>query len=138
MNRVLDERGSATVEAAVFVPLIILILVAVVAAGRLVDAEADVHAAAREAARAASLRGTATGATTAAEEAVRDALARRRRSCTSWNATVDTTQLRPGGVVTVDVTCGVTFSDLGLPGLPTVRPIKAEVTVPVDPEAVRQ
>jgi Flp pilus assembly protein TadG len=138
MKPVPGERGSATVEAAIFVPLLVFILLGIVAGGRLVDAKADVHSAAREAARAASLRGTPAGATAAAQEAAREALARRRRSCTSWNAAIDTSRLRPGGVVTVDVTCVVALSGLGLPGLPTARSIEAGVTVPIDPQAVRQ
>lgn len=137
MSRLCDERGSATVEALFFVPVMVVVLLGVVAGGRLVEAKADVWAATREAARAASLRGTRGGASVAAQDAVGDALARRRRSCASWNATVDTTRLAPGGVVIVDVNCVVALSDLGLPGLPGSRSVHARVIVPVDPLAVR-
>jgi len=135
--RLPDERGSVAVEAVFFVPLVVVVLLAIVAGGRLVEAKADVHAATREAARAASLRGTTAGATAAAEQSVEDALIRRRRPCTSWHTTVDTSRLRPGGVVTVDVTCTVPLADLGLPGVPASRSIQARVTVPIDPQAVR-
>jgi Flp pilus assembly protein TadG len=132
-----DQRGSAAVEAVFLVPLVVVVLLAIVAGGRLVEAKADVHAATREAARAASLRGTPVGATAVAEQAVEDALARRRRSCTAWHATVDTSDLRPGGIVSVDVTCDVPLADLGLPGLPASRSVQARVAVPIDPQAVR-
>ena len=137
MTRFRDERGSVTVEAAFYVPVVVLILLAIVAGGRLVEADADVHAAARDAARAASRRGTADGATVAAQDAVTDGLARRRRSCAEWTAEVDTRQFGPGGLVTVDVACAVPLSDLGLPGVPATRSVHARATVPIDPLAVR-
>lgn len=133
-----DERGSMTVEAALYVPVVVLVLLAIVAGGRLVEADADVHAAARDAARAASLRGTTAGATVAAHDAVEAALARRRRSCAEWTAEVDTSQFGPGGLVTVDVACAVALDDLGLPGVRATRSVHARVSVPVDPLAVRR
>jgi Flp pilus assembly protein TadG len=138
MRRFEDDRGSVAVEAIFFVPLLVVILLGIVVGGRIVEAKADVQAATREAARAASLSSSPAGATTAAEHAVRDALARRRRSCASWNAAVDTARFQPGGVVAVDVTCVVTLSDLGLPGAPAARSVHARVIVPIDPQAVRQ
>jgi len=132
------EQGSMAVEAVFYVPVLVVILLGIVFGGRIVEAKADVQSATREAARAASLRTSPSGATTAAEQAARDALARRRRSCASWNVAVDTTRFRPGGVVAVDVTCAVTLSDLGLPGVPAERSIQARVTLPIDPQAVRQ
>ena len=137
MIRFREERGSATVEAAFYVPVVVLIMLAIVAGGRIVEADADVHAAARDAARAASLRGTADGAFAAAHDAVADGLARRRRSCAEWTADVDTRQFGPGGLVTVEVTCAVPLSDLGLPGVPATRSVHAQATVPIDPLAVR-
>jgi Flp pilus assembly protein TadG len=137
MNRWYAQRGSAVVEAVFFVPIIVVVLLGVVAGGRLVEAKADVWSATREAARVASLRGTPGGASAAAQAAVGDALARRRRPCASWNATIDTTSFGPGGVVAVDVSCVVSLSDLGLAGLPGSRSVHARVTVPVDPLAVR-
>ncbi|MGH9024437.1 MAG: TadE/TadG family type IV pilus assembly protein [Acidimicrobiia bacterium] len=137
MTRFRDEQGFATVEAAFYVPVVVLILLAIVAGGRLVEADADVHAAARDAARAASLRGTTGGATVAAHDAVEGALARRRRSCAEWTAQVETGEFRPGGLVTVNVVCAVPLSDLGLPGVPATRSVHATVSVPIDPLAVR-
>ena len=138
MSRFLDERGSVAVEAVFFVPLLVVILLGIVVGGRIVEAKADVQAATREGARAASLRSSPAGATTAAQNAVREALARQRRSCESWNAAVDTARFQPGGVVAVDVSCVVTLSDLGLPGVPAARSVHARVTVPIDPQAARQ
>lgn len=138
MRRLEGERGSVAVEAVFFVPVLVVILLGIVVGGRIVEAKSDVQAATREAARAASLRSSPDGATTAAETAVRDTLARRRRSCASWNVAVDIARFQPGGVVAVDVTCVVTLSDLGLPGVPAERSVHAAVTVPIDPQAVRQ
>ena len=52
------ERGQATVEAALVLPLVVLLLLAVVQVGLLVRAEVLVTHAAREAARAAALATT--------------------------------------------------------------------------------
>jgi Flp pilus assembly protein TadG len=126
-----------TVEAAFYVPVVVLVLLAIVAGGRLVEADADVHAAARDAARAASLRGSTSGATVAAHDAIEDALSRRRRSCAEWSAEVDASQFGPGGLVTVEVVCAVPLADLGLPGVRAARSVHARVSVPIDPLAVR-
>jgi Flp pilus assembly protein TadG len=131
-----NERGSVTVEAVWYVPVIVLLLLAIVAGGRLVEAKADVHAAARDGARAASLRQTSGGATAAATDAVEAALARRRRPCGEWTVNVDTARFRPGGVVTVDVACAVPLGDLGLPGVPASRSVHARASAPLDPLAV--
>ena len=50
-----DERGQATVEAALVLPLVVLLLLAVVQVGLLVRAEVLVTHAAREAARSAAV-----------------------------------------------------------------------------------
>ena len=55
MNRRRYERGQATVEAALVLPLVVLLLLAVVQVGLLVRAEVLVTHAAREAARSAAV-----------------------------------------------------------------------------------
>ena len=61
------ERGQATVEAALVLPLIVLLLLAVVQVGLLVRAEVLVTHAAREAARAAAVDHDPNAAARAAE-----------------------------------------------------------------------
>ena len=55
MNKGRCERGQATVEAALVLPLVVLVLLAVVQVGLLVRAEVLVTHAAREAARSAAV-----------------------------------------------------------------------------------
>ena len=61
-----DERGQATVEAALVLPLVVLLLLGVVQIGLLVRAEVLVTHAAREAARAAAVDADPDAATHAA------------------------------------------------------------------------
>ncbi len=60
------ERGNAAVELVVVAPALLLLIAAVVGAGRLVSAKSAVESVAREAARAASLEPDATSAARAA------------------------------------------------------------------------
>ena len=50
-----DARGSASLELVLVTPVVLLLLLFVVCAGRLAEARADVDRAARDAARAASI-----------------------------------------------------------------------------------
>ena len=70
-----DEGGTAAVELALLAPVLVLLLAAVVAAGRVVDTKSAVLAVAREAARAASEAPDASEARQAATERARQVAA---------------------------------------------------------------
>jgi len=127
-----DDRGSAPVELAMVVPLLVMLLLFVVLCGRLVSAQLDLDAAAHGAARAASIARTPAAADAAARRTALNTLAARGVTCRQPRITVDTGGLRPGGVVTVTVACTVPLSDLTLLGVPGSRVASSTATSPVD------
>ena len=142
MNRVIrwmrsrDERGSASVEAAIVVPAFLLFLGLVIFAGRTALAHQAVQAAAYDAARAASLARTSNAAQTAASDAATQTLANRELRCTNTGVSVDTSALSAPlgeyGTVTVEVVCVVDLSDLVVPGMPGSKTVSASMSSPVD------
>ena len=126
------DTGSSTVELAILAPLLVGLLLFVVLCGRLVSAQLDLDAAAHGAARAASISRTMSGADADARQTALDTLAARGVTCRQPTITVDTGGLRPGGVVTVTVSCTVPLSDLALISVPGTRVVSATSTSPVD------
>ncbi|MEO7442980.1 MAG: TadE/TadG family type IV pilus assembly protein, partial [Acidimicrobiales bacterium] len=98
-----DERGSIAVEAAVLAPALVALLLLVVFAGRVSQAEGDVHRAASAAARAASLRQEPADAETAARDAASANLSASGVACASLDTEVDTSRFAAGGAVAVTV-----------------------------------
>lgn len=126
------ERGSAAVELAVLgLPLLVLLLL-VVLAGRVAQAEADVRRAAGAAARAASLRQHPDSAAASARETAESNLARSGLACASSDTLVDTSELRPGGRVTVTVRCTASLADVVLLGVPGTRAFESSSVAVVD------
>ncbi|MDA8282563.1 MAG: pilus assembly protein, partial [Actinomycetota bacterium] len=76
-----DERGAVATELVLLTPLLILMLLFVVALGRLAGARIDVDGAAAQAARAASIATTPGGATAAAQQAAAAALGSDHVTC---------------------------------------------------------
>ncbi len=129
LHRPRGDRGSVTVEIALSVPLMVLLLFLLTAALDLGRAAIDVNSAAAAAARAASLSRTASAATTAARNA---ATANLSGQCASVSVTVDTGAFHRGGAVTVTVACTITthgLTGISIPGSVTAR---AASTSPVD------
>jgi Flp pilus assembly protein TadG len=129
LYRARGDRGSVSVEIALSVPLMVLLLFLLTAAVHLGRAAIDINSAAAAAARAASLSRTAAGATTAARNAATANLA---GQCASLAVTVDTSAFRRGGAVTVTVACTVTthgLTGISIPGSVTTR---AASTSPID------
>lgn len=126
------ERGSATVELVVLTPALILVLLFVVAAGRLGQARNDVYGAAADAARAASIRQHPDAAADDARATARRSLGRRGLTCRSLRVASDVSSLRPGGSVTIEVACAVDLRDLGLLALPGRRTVTGRATEVVD------
>lgn len=130
------ERGSAAVEVAVAAPLLMLIVLVVVAGGRLELARGAVQQAATDAARAASIARTSAQASATAQSVAAATLANQGLRCVSSNVTVDTAGFSVNvGVraqVAATVSCTVPLADLGLPGLSGSRVISATVTSPLD------
>jgi Flp pilus assembly protein TadG len=131
-----EQGGSPSVEAALLIGVLGLLIVFAVAGGRWVAAEAGVDHAARAAARAASLQRDAAGAESAGRRAADDSLADQSLSCAELRVTVDVAGFgvpvgAPASVRAV-VRCGVSWSDLGLPGEATGPVVESEAVSPID------
>ena len=120
-----SERGSSAIELAVIAPALVALMLLVVVASRVSDADAAVRDAASDAARAASLQRTAGSATVAATESVASNLDARLR-CDRHTTTVDTASFEPGGRVLVAVECTIDMSDVALLAVPGSRTFRAE------------
>ena len=127
-----SDEGSSTVELALLTPLVVAVLLFVVLCGRLAAAQLDLDAAAHAAARAASLARTVSAANTDARRTALQTLAARRVTCPDPAVTIDTGGLRPGGTVTVTVSCRVPVHDLALLALPGDRVVIGHATSPID------
>lgn len=127
-----DDRGSVAVETAVVAPALVALLLLVVFAGRVAQAEGDVRRAASEAARAASLEQTPDAAATAAVDTAAANLTASGVVCGDLDTTVDTSEFQPGGAVAVTVRCVASMSDISLLGVPGERAFQARSVEIID------
>lgn len=134
------DRGSATLELSILAPVMLLLIGFVVVAGRVAVAGAAVTSIAGNAARDASLARDARGAVAAASSSARASLTAQDLHCAGGgDVAVDPSGFagaaRGGGgqAVVVTVTCLVSFSDLGFPGLPGSRSLTDQAVSPIDP-----
>lgn len=127
-----SEQGSVSVEAAVIAPALVFLLLLVVFAGKVAEAEGNVERAAAAAARAASLRQHPGDATTDALATVKANLAQAGVPCTDLATVVDTGNFAPGGTVTVTITCEASMADVTLLGLPGTRTFTARAVEVID------
>ena len=126
------DSGSAAAELVLVTPLLLIMLMLIVAAGRLVLARSQVDGAAAQAARAASLAAGAAAAGPAADAAAQAALAGDTITCGQLTVTADTADFAPGGEVSVTVSCTVSLSGLLLLRLPGSETLTATATAPID------
>jgi len=126
------DEGSAAAELVLITPLLIVILLLIVAAGRLVDARLQVDSAAMQAARAASLARDPAAAAAQADATARAALASEHITCDPAAVSPDTTAFRPGGQVTVQVTCTVSLAGLSLLHIGGAETLTSQFTSPID------
>ncbi len=131
-RRAPGERGSVAVETAVIAPALVALLLLVVFAGRVSQAEAEVRRAASEGARAASLENFEDAAQDAATARVTANLRDNSVVCSELDTEVDTSALRPGGQVTVTVRCVADMADVALLGVPGQRTFVARAIEVVD------
>ena len=127
-----DERGAVATELVLLTPLLVVMLLFVVALGRLAGARIDVDGAAAQAARAASIATTPGGATAAAQQAAAAALGSDHVTCATLQVATDTARFAPGGSVTVTVTCAVALSGLSGLRLPVTEQVSSTAASVVD------
>lgn len=127
-----DEAGSATAELVILTPLLILLLLFVVALGRLAGARIEVDGAAAQAARAASITRSPAAARAMAEQIAASALSSEHVTCGHLTVSVDTADFTPGGSVAVTVSWVVRLSDLTGLHLPGAETVSNRFVSPID------
>ncbi|MFJ1974092.1 TadE/TadG family type IV pilus assembly protein [Streptomyces sp. NPDC087903] len=136
VRRLCSDEGSAAVEAAIILPLLIMFLCLAIAGGRIVTSGSKIDSAAQDAAREASIHRTAASAQSAAQAAAAESLGDQGIACARTSVRIDTgglsVQVGQVGTVTVTVTCTVALSDLLLPGVPGTRTLASTATSVVD------
>lgn len=126
------DGGSAAVELTLLTPLLIMLILLIVTAGRLVQARLEITTAAAEAARAASLARDPATATANAAATAGSALAGQHLTCTGLAITTDTSRFQPGGYVSVHVSCTTSLAGLTLLHLPGAETLAGQASAPVD------
>jgi len=127
-----DDRGSVAIEAAIVAPSLIALLLLVVFAGRVSEADGNVTRAASEAARAASLRQSPATAEADAQRVAAENLEAAGTRCNELRVDVDLSDFEPGGTVAVRVRCTTAMSDVAPLGLPGSRTFTAESVEVID------
>jgi Flp pilus assembly protein TadG len=126
------DRGSAAVELILVAPLLVLLMMLIVTAGRLVQARLEVDSAAMQAARAASLARDPATATADATEVAQSALASQHLTCGGLTVSTDTRSFRSGGQVSVQVSCTVSLAGLALLHVPGTETLNYQAAAPID------
>jgi Flp pilus assembly protein TadG len=111
------DRGSNSLSLVILAPVVIVLLLLVVAFGRYAYSRQLVEQASAAAARAASLAATSGQAQQRAQSAAAASLSDAGVSCRGTSVQVDA-DFRPGGTVTVTVSCTADLTDLALAGVP--------------------
>lgn len=131
-----DERGSATIEAAIGVPAFALFVGLIIFGGRTATTHEAVQSAAAHAARAASIARTSAEAQGEGDRAARESLADQRIDCRSVSVSVSSAgfsaPVGEAATVSVTVACRLDLSDLSVPGVPGSRVIRARMSSPID------
>ncbi len=128
-----DDRGSLTVELVVLTPVLLVVALASLVFGRVVEARQQVVESARAGAEAAAVLPTVgTAQWVGSIDSVVNLLDR-SHTCARATISVDTSHFVPGGYVTAHVSCLVLLSDVGFPGLPGSTTVSASATAPLDP-----
>lgn len=128
--------GGESLELLIIAPIVLAIFLAAVAVGRYQLGSGKIDQAAGAGARAASQQLTQDAAHTAALEAAESSLTAAGVTCQGITVSVDTGgyQAAAAGAaqVQVTVTCGVSWSDLTIPGWPGSKTITSQATSPLD------
>jgi Flp pilus assembly protein TadG len=132
-KRPYDQDGSLTVELVVMTPVLFLLVLCVLAFGRISEARQEVVEAARAGAESAAVQPNSSsaqwGAALTASVGVSDGV----DPCRNAQVVTDVTHFYPGGYVSVTVDCHVDLSDLPIPGFPSGTVVRATSIAPIDP-----
>jgi len=127
------ENGDvAVIELVLAVPLFLVLLLTMVALGRLATSRLDIDDVAADAARAASLARSPEEAIATAQAKATAALGGHDLTCEPLAVRVDVTRFRPGGWVAVEVDCTVPGSELGLDRVSPDRGLSGRAVAPIE------
>jgi Flp pilus assembly protein TadG len=112
--------------------VLLLIIVLMVALGRIDSAQGDVESAARAGVQAAVVQANAAEAQTEAASSAISNLAGAGLTCPSPEISTDTSNFVAGGTVSVTVTCVTSLADVSVPGMPGSKKLTATTTAPLD------
>jgi hypothetical protein len=125
------------VELAILLPVGIVVLALIVVGARIALAGDRISGVAGIAARDASIARSASSAQSIATSSATAALASDNMHCTNIRVTVDTSGFdAPPGTsasITVNVSCSVELSDIGVQGMPGSKTLHDAATSPLDP-----
>lgn len=131
------ERGSTTLELAVWALPMLLFIALVIVAARMAITHQTLQSAAFSAAREASLVRTVGEASTAGAQGANFALSQAGIRCANKGVAVDTSAfsqpIGTTGQVSVTLSCNVSLADAAIPGLPGNVTITKTATSPIDP-----
>ena len=115
-----EDRGAAEVVAAIMIaPVVVGFTVVVFFLGRQVESRASVRTAADSAAQAAARQRDPTAADAAARQTAVDMLGDSSTCAGGPTVVVDLSDFRPGGIVSVDITCTTDNDDLAAVAAPS-------------------
>lgn len=123
-----SERGSASIELVILAPIIAVLLLAVVAVGRVENARADIEGAARSAARDISISRDPEGAVDRARDTAAAMVRVGSPGCRSFNFQSSIDQAR----VTVSVSCVADLDDDNILPFPGSMTLDASATEIID------
>jgi Flp pilus assembly protein TadG len=126
------DRGSATAELVLILPVLLLMMMFLVLCYRVSDAKLRIADVAHQAARAASIARTPAQAITDAQTTAQAALAGAGVTCQNLTVDTDPGGLAPGALVRVTVTCAARLDDLAMLATPGSATLHASSTSPVD------
>ncbi len=131
-RRPAGDRGSSIIELAIVTPVVIVLLFTMVALGRYSENNILIEQASAAAARAASLTSSPGQAQRAALSAAQNTLSGAGLACAQMTTSVDTSTFRPGGQVSVTVTCAADLSTLALAGVPGSASLTSTSAAPLE------
>jgi Flp pilus assembly protein TadG len=128
-----SEDGSAIAELVIVAPILLIVVVLMVALGRVDSAQGDVESAARAGVQAAVVAPDASDAQTQASAAAQSSLSGAGLTCTAPQISVNTSNFVAGGWVSVSVTCVTSLADVSVPGAPGAKTLSATSSAHIDP-----
>ena len=131
-RRIRGEEGQAIAELVIVAPVLLIIIVLMVALGRVDSAQGDVESAARAGVQEAVVQADTGAAQAQATAAATNTLAGAGLTCPAPQITTDTSNFVAGGTVSVTVTCVTSLADVSVPGVPGSKTLTASATAPID------